>query len=347
LRRPKRISANTRFFLIWLLAGILETPLLALMLGWPLDVPVEWGVLMHVFCAIFVFLGPPPEKGYFKRTRHWGAPLSVITLFLPGIGWALSGWVVMSNSNSPYDKDAYTFEEESIGDGNPVAALGSPESIKREMADALDVMPAVDALLSDVPGLKRGAIETLSRIQTEEAISWIQKARSETDPEVRFYATTALTRLKHEFDISILAAEREVYQNPGDIKPQLALQRIRYEYAMSGMLDVDGKLSLLTECREKLLPQADRSIDSARLLYLIERVLEPERAFSALDRLEKAMPERRRRWVQERAELLFDQGRFAEIRTLLREYSESAAAQKASEEEDREWHSAILWWTND
>ncbi|MFH2202688.1 MAG: HEAT repeat domain-containing protein [Elusimicrobiota bacterium] len=347
MSKQERSSVNLRFILLWLLAGLLEAPLLALMLGWPSTIPAWAGVLMHILAAGLVFLAPPREKGYFRHTRHWGESLGIVTLFLPGIGWCLSGWVVLTNSKAPYDKEAYIFEDEAEEEVNPLAGLGSQEALQGELADALDVIPAVDALLSNVPGLKRGAIETLARIQSPEAISWLHKARGDDDPEVRFYATTALTRLNHDFDTAIRAAEREVYKNPGELPPQIALQRVRYEYACSGMLEEEAREGLLLECRARLTTMFERVPEAARLLYLVERRLDSERAFSMLDYLEKEMPEQFRRWTKERAELLFSLGRYGDARAVLRGRLERVAVTDAETVEDREWNSTLLWWAND
>jgi len=347
LSKRVRRSLDLRFLILWIVAGIFEFPALAMMSGWPLPLPWHVGFVMHCVSAALVFLAPPPERGYFRPTRHWGESLGLISLLVPGAGWAAAGWLVLDNAKAPYDKDAYIFHDEMDDDANPTAAMGEQQTIAVAMADAHDVIPAVDALLSGSSALKRGAIETLARIQTAEAIGWIQKARSESDPEVRFYATTALTRLKHEFETAIHAAEREVFAAPSEIPPQISLQRVRYEYAVSGMLEGDASTTLLEECRKRLTPLAQRYEDAARMLSLVEKKLAPERAFAVLDRLEDFAPERRSRWVRERAELLFSLGRAHEVKTLLSAHRAELQSAGESYPEDREWRTAFLWWADD
>lgn len=338
---------NPASIALWAAAGLLEAPVLALMAGAAAPLPLPAAAALHALSAAVVFLAPPRERGYFQPTRHWGEGLALCALLIPGLGWALAGWALILHPMAPADKDAYRFEAEEDDDAGPLAAMGTTEAIKKELADALDVLPAVDALLGGAGSLKRGAIEALSRIKTNEAIEWIFRARSDPDAEVRFYATSALTRLKRDFETAIHAAEREVYKRPGDLDPQLSLHRIRYEYASSGMLDDAARLAVLKECRERLAPAAERKTEAARLLYLVERMLDPDRALAWLDRLQASEPDRRRRWLRERVELLFDLGRHAEVRALLRGRKTELADSDATLGVEREWQTAVFWWSDD
>lgn len=335
--------ARLRFLALWLVAGLFEAPALALVLGFPLPIAMAWGLVGHLFCALIVFFAPPRRRGYFTPTRHWAQPLALIAFFLPGIGWLMAGSLVLWHGDAPFDKDAYQFDNDAVEDINPLAGMGSLVAIRREMADALDVLPAVDALLSHSPNLKRGAIETLARIRTAEAIGWIFKARTDLDPEVRFYATTTLTNLKRDFETGIQAAEKESFERPGELSAQLALHRVRYEYAVSGVLDPDARAGILQECRAHLAAAAARDMDAARLLYMVERQLDPARALPILERLETAQPERRR-WIQERAELLFALGRYPAVRSLLND--RRAELEENSDSEGPGWKSTLFWWTN-
>ena len=345
MSKPEQNSSDRRFLALWLIAGLFEVPALALMLGFPLPISGAWGIAAHILCALLIFCAPPHSRGYFAPTRHWAKPLALIALFLPGIGWTLAGWLVLSHGDAPFAKDAYRFEDDGTEDVNPLAGMGSPGAIRRELSDALDVVPAVDALLSAAPALKRGAIETLARIRTSEAIGWIFKARTDPDPEVRFYATSALTRLKRDFETSIQASENEAFQRPGESSAQLALQRVRYEYAVSGILDPDARIGLLQECRAHLDASAARSLEAARLLYLVERRLDPERALPVLNRLEAAQPERRL-WIREKAELLFALGRYGAVRSLLTDRRADLEKEREPHADDLEWRSTLFWWIN-
>lgn len=343
MQTPAKTSIDRRFLALWALAGLCEAPLLALLLGLDAGLPGWAPPLGHLACAALVFFAPSKEKGWFLPSRHWGEGLGLAALLMPGLGWAMAGWLVIARGDAVRAKAAYRFDDDSPDDANPLAALGTPEAIRKELADALDVLPAADALLSADPALKRGAIETLARIRSADSVGWILRARTDPDPEVRFFATTAITRLNHDFDSAIQASAKEVLAKPGDPELQLALQRVRYEYAVSGMLDPTAREGLLLGCRKSLSASAERDPAAARLAFMVERELDPAASFSALERLERQDPEKRLRWVRERAELCFRLGRYAEARRTLMGEKEALLADAQS---DPEWRSAVLWWTH-
>lgn len=343
MNKPAATYANARSALAWLLAGLLEGPVIAILAGWPTPLPLGWVALFHALSAALIFFAPPREKGWLLPTRHWGEALALAGLLLPFFGWLAAGWFLWRSGETTVRKEAYRFGDDAPEEGNPLAALGTPAAIRRDLADALDVLPAADALLSSDPALKRGAIETLARIRTPESVGWILRARTDVDPEVRFYATSALTRLKSEYETGIRAAEREAVLHPGDPALRLAIHRVKYEYAVSGILDTPARDSILGDCRRLLAPAASRDPEAARLAFLVEKALAPEGAFSALERLELVDPGRSGRWLRERVELLFLLGRNGDAARLLSSRRAEALADTTG---DRDWHSAVLWWTD-
>lgn len=343
MNKPAATYANARSALLWLAAGALEVPVAALAAGVDWGFPLPVTLAAHVASAALMFFTPPRGKGWFLPTRHWAQPMAVACLFLPVAGWAFCGWLLWRSGETTVHKEAHLFQDSSPGEANPLAALGTPQAIRKDLADALEVLPASDALLSHDPALKRGAIETLARIRTAESIGWILRARTDPDPEVRFYATSALTRLKSEFEMGIRAAEREAVLHPGDPALRLAIHRVRYEYAASGILDGPARDSILMECRRQLAAPAERDADAARLAFLVERALDPEGAYPALDRLERLDPALSSRWLRERVELDFALGRHREVARALRERKAQALADGSG---DRDWHAAVLWWTD-
>lgn len=343
MTKPAAISANARSVLLWLGSGLLEIPLIAVLAGAATPLPLLWAAVFHAASSALLFFAPPRDKGWFQPTRHWGEPFTLIAFFLPVLGWLASGWFLWHSREMTAHKEAYRFDNDAPEDSNPLATLGTPQAIRKDLADALDVLPAADALLSRDPALKRGAIETLAKIRTPESVGWILRARTDADPEVRFYATSALTRLKGEYETGIRAAEREAVLRPGNPALRLAIHRVRYEYAVSGILDGPARDSILGECRKQLGPSADRDPDAARLAFLVDRAIDPGGAFAALERLERLDPRRSGRWLRERAELNFILGRHAETARLLKSRRAEALADSTG---DREWQSAVLWWTD-
>ncbi|MBI3298164.1 MAG: HEAT repeat domain-containing protein [Elusimicrobia bacterium] len=341
--KPATKSGKPRSALLWAAAGLLELPVLAVLAGLRPPVPGPLIAALHVLAAAVMFLVPPREKGWFQPTRHWGEPLALCAFLVPGLGWLAGGWLLWQRWDATVQKESYRFDQDESESANPLAALGTPQAIKRELADALDVLPAADALLSRDPALKRGAIETLARIRTSASVDWILRARTDADPEVRFYATSALTQLKRDFELSIRAAEQETVLHPGDASLRLTLERVRYEYAVSGMIDGPAREALLLECRKRAAAAAEREPGAARLAYLVERAIDPAAAFPALERLERLDPDRGTRWLRERVELLFELGRHGEVAAAMR--ARRAAVPGSSG--DAEWDAAVRWWVHD
>ncbi|OGR97705.1 MAG: hypothetical protein A2V88_03430 [Elusimicrobia bacterium RBG_16_66_12] len=348
MRKPKRISDKTRFVLLWLLAVGLEVPVLAQIAEQGLAVPPFWVVCMHLAGACAMFLAPPREKGWFQPTRHWAEPLGLLALLVPGAGSLFGGVLFLRHPVAHHDKEAYRFDDEEEDTSSWLASLGTPSAIRQELSEVLDVVPAVDALVSHDPAFKRGAIEILAKMRSPEAIGWIIRARKDRDPETRFYATSALSRLQSDFDNAIHAAEREMFKRPGDFTAQLALHRIRYDYARSGLLESATSGEMLRQARAWLAAPAERDREALRLLYLVERQLDPAQALATLDRLAKADPDQSVRWLWEKTALLFEMGRYGEARKIM--FGLRAELLKAdvpeTEPELAQWRTAALWWTD-
>ena len=298
-------------------------------------------IALHASSALAAFFAPPRGKGWLHDSRHWGQACGLIALLVPGVGWFAAAWVVLRHPTAHVHRDSYKFDEEA-DDFNPHGPLGTPEAVRQQLAEATDIVPAADVLLRGDIQMKRGAIDLLSRIRTPESISWILKARMDPDPEVRFFATSALTRLKGEFESGVHAAEEHALRHPGREEARLALQRVRYEYAVSGILDEQLRLSFLHSCRERLV--SERDVHSARLLFLVESQLDSDRALAQLDKLETLDPDNRRRWLRERASLLFAAGRFSQVRQLVKSHPGELSGSGTGR--DRDWLTASLTWEN-
>jgi len=346
LSKPERQPSSSRALVLGLLAFLLETPVISVLIGRPW-LPGGWTVLFHAAASVVMFFAPPREKGYLRPTRHWGEPLCLLTLVAPGAGCLLGLSLLALHPDAHADRDAYRFEEDEAEDVNWLAGQGAASDIREQLADARDVIPAADALLGRDPALKRGAIEVLAQIRSPEAISWLLRARTDPDPEIRFYATSAVTRVKRDYDAEMGAAQAEVVQRPGDLSKQLALERIRYEYARSGLLERATAVSMLGQCRERLGTLADHDVDALGLLFLAQREIDPAAALEALERLLRVDSPTRSRWLRERVSLAFELERYGDVRKLVAQAGERLAeGEGLGQREAADWRSAALWWSH-
>lgn len=344
--RPEKTSSRGRFLAVWAAAGLLELPVVSALFGGA-SAPVPALVLLHFAASGVMFFAPPKGPGWFSPLRRWAEPLALWTLVFPGVGWVFA--LVLMFAHDPREKRKDFFRAEELDEeGKPFSAgfRLSEEGVQKRLLDAVDVMPAADILLGPDPTLKRGAIETLAKIKTPEAIGWLLKARTDRDPEVRFHATASLTTLKRDFDARIRVAEREVFEHPGEAHRQVLLHRVTYECAVSGLVDPDRRTELLDRCAARLKGLAERGDSALELLFRIEREILPDRALKTLDRLEERMPTRKAAWLKERASLLFRLGRYDEVRDLMIRLKDagSGGLSKTKTPEESEWQSAALWW---
>lgn len=344
MSRPKETSFNPGFFFLWVLAGFLELPLLIFSLGGELVVSGPIAAVLHL-CAAAAMAVAGHGGGKLEFKTHWSEPLALWTLLLPGWGWLGAGALLAANPAACASGARYEFDESSQENDEPenlpVALPGADEGSEQKFLEAVDLVPAADVLLGQDQTLKRGAIEALVKIRTPEAIGWLLKARSDPNAEVRFYATSALTNLKREYETNLRAAELEIFERPSEILPQLAYCRISRDFALSGLLDTNAGDELLTKAVKWLSGGAANDEQCLRLLFEIEKSRDPARALPLLERLKNRIPGERLSWLKEEVILLFALGRYKETsEKVLRLEKES----EFRPQESVEWESSLLWW---
>jgi hypothetical protein len=349
LQRPEKTSAEPRFWALWAAAGAVELPWLALLVTGASWAGPSLLLAARFACAALVFFACPQRREAGVLVRPWARTLALAALVLPGWGWALAGLVRPAHERPLPAGSAELAEELQPEDDEAWTASPASGGEDRRMLEAADIAPATDILLGRDPTLKRGAIETLARIRTPQAVSWLLKCRSDTDPEVRFYATAALTSLKRDYEQKRRAAEAELFRKPGSASLELVAKRLALEYAQSGLLDPRSREALLAEARRGLDALAQRRPEALALLFEVELELRPEAALAVLDRLAARDGRQALPWIREKARLLFRLGRYEEVRRLVSLHAAEMLATPSGPLDAREaaeWKSASLWWTN-
>lgn len=348
------LRSTARFLALWLLSGALEWPLIEVLRGELSPLGMGGVLACHLGAALVAFFAVPKGAGWTSRKRLWGEPLALWTLVLPGVGWLLVGLLMLEqaieksrrgNVGSGAVLPEEVFEEQ----------VFSPDAsqMRRLYEEAVDVLPAVDALLGEDPELKRGAIETLSRIRTPQAIARILLARKDPSDEVRFFATSALTRIKDEFENAVKAAEREALERHGveQVQAQISLCRIVFDFALSGLMDESGKREALQSCLRWLSGLAQFHDEALRLQYQVLRTSSPMQALALLDLLMSRFPAEKSGWLKERAELLFSLSRYRDVKATMQELAGVLPARSPGEHQEtpqeREWRASLLWWVAD
>ncbi|WP_319523576.1 HEAT repeat domain-containing protein [Breoghania sp.] len=136
--------------------------------------------------------------------------------------------------------------------------------------EELAVQPAMDILAGFDDDLKRGAIDTLRRIGTPEAVTVLKKCLSDKSTEVRHNAHTALTRLDETFVAAIKTAKKRLDTGVSETAGRLRYAKKCLDYAKSGLLDESTRRHYLLMARDSFLAVrgADMAAETERILNL-------------------------------------------------------------------------------
>ncbi len=155
----------------------------------------------------------------------------IIEFFFYGIGKI---WLKEGSISQDSDEEIFPTKE-IVTASIPVET--SLFSKKERIIHELDFTSLSDILLGSHLPLKRGAIERLYQLKTPEAIRLLMQHRNDPHPDVRFYVTAALERIKHDYESDFHSAylemKKDIYKNSA----RLLLARRYIEYRHSGLLD--------------------------------------------------------------------------------------------------------------
>jgi len=106
----------------------------------------------------------------------------------------------------------------------------------------VNVEPLVETLRSHSGAdLKRGAIETLTQISSPQSVALLKECLTDPNSEVRFYASSGLSRIEENLNQNILRHKRQLEQS---VKPSfgdhLGLGKAYYEFVFLNMQDADS-----------------------------------------------------------------------------------------------------------
>ena len=138
--------------------------------------------------------------------------------------------------------------------------------------EELSVQPVMDILAGSDDNLKRGAIDTLRRIGTPEAIVILKKCLTDTSPEVRYSAHTALTRLDETYIKAIKAATAPLDTGRSTPAHDLDYARQCLRYGQSGLLDEDTRHHYLQMARDAFMAAQAKGVWDAALALDLGRL---------------------------------------------------------------------------
>lgn len=310
------------FFFFWLLAGFLEYPVMAVLIGGDkalLQDRPGYFAGTHALAVLVLFFAPPKGRGWFHPARLWGRNFVFFAAFLPIFGWIVSGLTFLVYRDPEKPEDIFEFEKEEARLSEPTLSLVPlKETRENRLYKILDFMPLADVLAGSDSNLKRGAVEKLARLATPESIAVLLAHRSDPNPEVRFYVTSALTGVKKQFDEELEAAKRQLKENLDDVNVRYDLAKIYLRYVQSGLLDDVTAQTFETEAFHHL-DQVTNFPDASEMAFLtlIELCKRHGRwpeAIAALRRFEDFGHAEGIAVEKIRIEIFYGAGRFDEVR---------------------------------
>lgn len=335
-----------RLILFWVGAGLCEA-----LAGY-------WGLLdksggmtlvpafaAHLLAALTYFFAEPKGSGWIHGGRYWSKTGFVLIFFLPVFGWLVVPVLFFFKERSPdyvpntdKDQDAEDF----LMLPKPAVQETPNETWRERVMRELDFLPLADVLAGHDVELKRGAIERLATLKTVESIALLMAHRSDPSPEVRFFVTSALGRVKKEFDEQLDAAKHEMQKNIYKVSARVFLAKIYLQYVNVGLLDMVSRTTFENEALYHLEYAAKTEYARPEVFEMLAGIRADRKewalAFAALEKLDAELGgiELLRRKI----ELLFLAGRYREMIALLSPLREGAKVDPSLQALARWWCSS-------
>lgn len=232
-------NQHLRFLIYWLVSGGCEWPFWEIFLSRPpyyIDNHFIEAMLYHILGTSLLFVSMPRELGWFHYKRRWPRTFAIMMGFFPGLGWLGSGMLYLSHityKKKSLEEEDHPWEYLFKKDLRHI----KPQQATERIIDELDIAPIADIMAGDDLNLKRGAIERLVELKIPEGINLLMRYRSDDQMEVRFFVTSALTRIKADFEEQLTVAKKRVQLDIKNMKERLYLAQIYLDYAASSLLD--------------------------------------------------------------------------------------------------------------
>jgi len=159
--------------------------------------------------------------------------------------------------------------------------------------ETVNVEPIVETLRSHAgPDLKRGAIETLTQIANPQAVALLKESLTDPNSEVRFYASSGLSRIEEKLNQQILKHKNHLQRSPkpsfGD---QLRLGKAYYEFVFLAMQDEASLQYYIQQASHHFEKAHEMDPSEPSILKSLEKVYTRSSNFKALESLREKQKE--------------------------------------------------------
>lgn len=264
-------NQRIRFYALWVLSLSLEYPLLILFFQ-PILISNQNIVIQsacaHLISSITLLFSYPKSVSWFYHKRKWPQFFFYVSLFLPILGHLIAVFFYIAFRNKKHATHEI-FEEANrfLATGTlSIFQLRQDFSKQDTIRNAINFLPLVDILNGDDLALKRSAIEKLSYISNKESIATLKQYKNDPSAEVRFYITSAIIRIKKNFDEEIGYLKRQIQSTPDSIKLKISLADLYLKYFLSNLLDTHDQDPLLENAIFQLKSVLEKEADNQKAL---------------------------------------------------------------------------------
>lgn len=320
-----------RLFLTWIGAGLLEAPF-TMLLFLPhlafLERHLFWSLAAHGVAFVLLFKTSPRKSWLF---------------LLPFFGWFFALLPLLSDRS----KEVQLFPEDESWplpgqpeSGQPITPEKLSPNVERKerVLQELDFLSLADILGGTDALLKRGAIERLAQLKTPEAIKVLLTHRTDPSMEIRFYATSALARIKKEFDEELESAKQEMKKDIYKVSARFLLAKRYLSYARSHLLDPETEASYEREALLHLQFVTGSPYGSEEANWLLLEIYRNREAWDqAFAILGQGSLNQAGRFEESKAIMYYSMGQFDQLASQL-------ATMKAAGSLAKEWVPIAHWW---
>lgn len=257
-----------------------------------------WGITgfaLHIAAAWSIWMERPgkPADGnpQIEARRHVFTLAAMIVAFFPGIG-LLGLAVAMSIKARSRRKGLVEVLSGEMHSTYKTLGIERVEDLEDFLVKESSVEPIREILQGSDAGLKRGAISFLGGMHSPLCVELLKESLSDANPEVRFYAHAAMTKIDDAFSQGIKEAEAALEENDAPCFTALGTACLRY--ANSGIVEEVMRAQFLEKARAAFKGAAELSPEDhslqIRLGYLHLEMGEYANAQKCFERVPEDAP---------------------------------------------------------
>lgn len=227
-------------------------------------------LFLHLYCSAGVTLTTLLFFGSFRIASVFG--VFIFQFFFPLFGSVFTGALMISVFFSDKKNIITDFHEE-----DDKIQQNYKHDVQKSYYDAIqdnmNVEPLVEVMHSMAdPDVKRGAIETLTNICSPEAIALLKECLSDQNVEVRFYASSGLSRVEEKLNAEIVLYKKKVEHGDRSIETIFNLGRAYFEFVYLRIQDESSLsyyINMAIECFEDVVSRPEATDYHRNLLQRV------------------------------------------------------------------------------